>query len=225
MRKFGNILWGIAFIAIGLIWALNAVGITDISIFFKGWWTLFIIIPCGIGLLTEREKTGNLIGLAIGIALLLASHDVIYFGTLFRLIVPFILICIGLSIIFKDTINKKVHNQIRKLNKQELEERYATFSGENIDMTDEEFKGLSVNAIFGGIDLDIRNSKINGDQVINASAIFGGIDIDVPTNVNVKVKSTSIFGGVGNKIPKHKSEDMPTIYVNAFCLFGGVGIK
>ena len=50
MRKISKILWGIAFIFAGVIFALNAFGITDIEIFFDGWWTLFIIIPCLVGI-------------------------------------------------------------------------------------------------------------------------------------------------------------------------------
>ena len=225
MKRFSNVLWGIALVAVGTIWGLNATGITDIDIFFRGWWTLFIIVPCGIGLFSERDKTGNLIGIAIGIALLLASNDVIYFGTLFRLMIPAILICIGLSIIFKDLINKSVSSKIKELNKEGLAEYYATFSGQDIDMANEEFKGASLNAIFGGLELDLRQSIIKGDQVINASAIFGGIDISVPTDINVKVKSTSIFGGTSNRTLKNKGEDVPTIYLNGLCVFGGVEIK
>ena len=33
MKKFENILWGIAFIVVGLILAGNAIGITNIDIF------------------------------------------------------------------------------------------------------------------------------------------------------------------------------------------------
>ena len=71
MKKIGNILWGIVFIALGIIIALNTLGVAKINVFFDGWWTLFIIIPCFIGLFKEREKTGNIIGLLIGIVLLL----------------------------------------------------------------------------------------------------------------------------------------------------------
>ena len=74
MKKFGNLLWGLVFIIIGIIWGINSLGIASINIFFTGWWTLFIIIPCFIGLFREREKMGNLIGLLIGIVLLLCSR-------------------------------------------------------------------------------------------------------------------------------------------------------
>ena len=52
---------------------------------------------------------------------------------------------------------------------------------------------------------------------------FGGIDILVPENVNVKLNSSCIFGGVSNKASVY--ENAPTIYINGVCLFGGVDIK
>ena len=36
MKKFGNVLWGIVLIVIGLIIGGNALGITNINIFFDG---------------------------------------------------------------------------------------------------------------------------------------------------------------------------------------------
>ena len=70
MKKSSSIIWGLVLIVIGAIFALNAMDITDIDIFFDGWWTLFIIVPCAIGFFTEHDKMGNLIGLAIGVFLL-----------------------------------------------------------------------------------------------------------------------------------------------------------
>ena len=44
---------GICFYYSGVIFGLNALEITDINIFFDGWWTLFIIVPCFIGLFKD----------------------------------------------------------------------------------------------------------------------------------------------------------------------------
>ena len=118
MKKFGNVLWGIVLIVIGLIIGGNALGITNINIFFDGWWTLFIIIPCFIGLFKDNEKTGNLIGLLIGVALLLACQDILDFGLIWKLAFPAILVAIGLSIIFKDALGGKVSSEIKKLNEK-----------------------------------------------------------------------------------------------------------
>ncbi|MDD3303985.1 MAG: LiaF-related protein [Clostridia bacterium] len=225
MKKIGNALWGIIFIVIGLILALNAFGITDINIFFAGWWTLFIIIPCFIGLFKSNNKTGDIIGVLIGVTLLLAAQGILSFDIIRKLAIPAILLVIGLCILFGQLINKKVSEKVRELNKNDKNEYYATFGEQKVDLSNQEFLGATLNAVFGGVTYDIRNAIINKDEVINASAIFGGITIIVPSNVNVVVKSTPIFGGVSNKSLKNADANAKTVYVNGVCMFGGIDIK
>lgn len=225
MKNFGNILWGLVLISIGVIFGLNALEITDINLFFDGWWTLFIIIPCFIGLFKENEKTGNIIGFFIGIALLLCCQDILKFNLIWKLMFPGILVIIGLSLIFKDLINSKISNEMKKINQKGNIEYCATFSGQNVKFDNEEFNGTNLTAVFGGVKCDLRNAIINSDQVINAEAIFGGIEIYVPQNVKVKVKSTPIFGGVSDKTSSNKSNKLYTIYINSVAVFGGVEIK
>lgn len=117
-------------------------GFTNINIFFDGWWTLFIIIPSFIELIRSDGKIGSLIGLIIGTVLLLCCQGYLSFSIIGKLIFPFILVMIGLSLIFKDTINKKVSDKIRDLNanKGNLEEYCATFGGQQANFNGEEFK-------------------------------------------------------------------------------------
>lgn len=228
MKKFRNILWGIVFIAIGIVIGGKALGLIDFNLFFDGWWTLFIIIPCFIGLFTDDSKIGSLIGLLIGVALLLAAQKIIDFDLIWKLALPVILVIIGVSIIFKDTVGGKVSNEIKKLNANQPKgenEYCATFAGQDLNFAGEEFKGASLSAVFGGIKCDLRNAIINQDVVINASGIFGGVDILVPSNVKVKIKSSSAFGGVSNKSNTTPSENSPTIYINGSGIFGGVEVK
>ena len=227
MKKFGNALWGIVLIIIGLIIGGNALGITNINIFFEGWWTLFIIVPCFIGLFKENEKTGNLIGLLIGVALLLGCQNILDFDLIWKLAFPTILVIIGLSIVFKDILGGKVSSEIKKLNeKRDGENIYcATFAGQNINFDGEKFTGADLTAVFGGVKCDLRKAIIDSDVVINASSTFGGIEIYVPSNVKVKTKSTSIFGGIENKANTEENENSHTIYINGTALFGGVEIK
>ena len=226
MNNIKNILWGIILVIIGVIIGLNTIGITDIDIFFDGWWTLVIIVPCFIGLFTNKDKTGNIIGLLVGVILLLGMQNIIDFNLIWKLLLPSIIVIIGLSLIFKNTFNSKINNEIKKLNnKNTKDNEYCdTFSGQRIDFPNEEFKGATLNSVFGSITCDLREAKIKEDVVINASSVFGGIDIIVPDDVNIKIKSNSIFGGVNNK-KKNNEDKKYTIYVNASCLFGGVDIK
>ena len=127
MNKISNLLWGFVFIIIGVVFGLNALEITDINIFFDCWWTLFIIVPCFIGLFKDDDKSSNLIGLIIGLCLLLGCQDIIEFAIIWKLMIPAILVMIGLSFIFKDTLNSKVNKEIKKLNKNETKEYCACF--------------------------------------------------------------------------------------------------
>ena len=223
--RISNLLWGLFFIILGIILGLNALDITNINIFFDGWWTLFIIIPCFIDLFKEEDKTGNIIGLVIGILLLLASNNLIDFVFIFKLIVPFILVMIGLSFLFKDTIKTKVKKEIKKIGKKNDKEYCATFGGINVNLKDESFDGCSLTAVFGGVKCDLRDAIIKENVVINVSAIFGGVTVYVPDNVDIKINSTPIFGGVSDDRKTKNKDNKVTIYINATCMFGGCEIK
>ena len=226
MKNVKRIIIGLLIIAVGVLLILKRLNVIDnFSIFFEGWWTLFIIVPSILGLISDDDKVGSLIGLTIGVLLLLAARDIIDFDLIWKLIFPVILIYIGLSLVFKDTFKNKVKKEIQKINTDGKVEYTSTFSSQKINLAKEEFKGAEINAIFGGVDLDLRDAKIKEDTVIKATCVFGGFDLLLPEDVNVKVDSTSIFGGVEDKRKDTKEEAKHTVYVQATCIFGGVEIK
>lgn len=225
MNKTSNLLWGLLLVIVGIIFGLNALEITNINIFFDGWWTLFIIVPCLIDLFKEDDKTGNIIGLTIGIFLFLSCQDIVDFSIIWKLLIPFALVLVGLSLIFNDSLKGKIKKEIKKLNKNNDKEYCATFGNQNLDFDQEKFTGCSLNAIFGGVKCDLRNAIIKEDTVVNASAIFGGISILVPENVNIKITSTPLFGGVSDERKTKTNDNKVTLYINATCMFGGVSVK
>lgn len=226
MKKSSKILWGLALIIIGVIFALNATGLTNIDVFFDGWWTLFIIVPCAIGIFNEQDKMGNLIGVLIGVFLLLCCQDVLSFGMLWKMIVPAIVILIGIKLVFGGLFGNKANDMLKDMKNKGTDPKVgcATFSGQNLNYDGEVFEGAELTAVFGGIKCDLRKAIIEKDCAITVSAIFGGIDILLPENVNVKVNTTSVFGGVSDK-RKNSNGNSITIYISGTCLFGGVDIK
>lgn len=218
MKKISTVIVGIVFIIVGVIVGLNSFGITNINMFFDGWWTLFIIIPAINGLVTDEEKTGSIIWLIIGITLLLGCQDLISFDILWKLTLPVILVFIGLSIMF--------NNNGKKISKNTDDNEYcACFSGQTIKFDGKDFKGTKVNAIFGGITIDLTNAKVKDGAVIDATAVFGGVTILIPEDLKVEIKSTSVFGGVSDKTKNKEKKDKITLHVNGCSIFGGVDIK
>ncbi len=227
MKTWKTLLWGLLLIGVGVIVGLNALDIVKIDLFFDGWWTLFIIAPSVIGLVSDKQKTGPLIGLLIGLAFLLTAQDIVPFRYLWKLAFPAALVIGGLLLIFRNVFGAKVNDTIHKLNENlnGKEEYCAVFGGQDIRFAGQMFDGASMSAVFGGIQCDLRDAIISQDAVLNVSAIFGGVDIFVPSTVKVVVRSTPLFGGVSDKSPTCMDEAVPTLYVNATCMFGGVDIK
>lgn len=229
MKMVSNYIWGLFLILVGIILGLNSFGVTNINLFFDGWWTVFIIAPSLNGLIKGEDRTGALIGLIIGVFLLLSCQDVLDFKLFVKLFIPAILIIIGLSIFFKDKVKDVAVKKMEKINAKEIDMEHtytSTFSEEKINLDNEKLESCAINSIFGSVSLDLRNAIIDEDVVINNYVVFGGVTIKVPKDVNIVVKTTSIFGGVDNKTGRNKTkENVKTIYIKGTILFGGIDIK
>lgn len=229
MKDLSRILWGIVLVLLGIIWGLNATGVTNIDIFFDGWWTLFIIVPSAISLVNPKNngKVSSVICLVIGIFLLLGSLDVFDFDILWEILLPVIVVIIGLSLIFGNKAKTTVKEKIDNTDFSNVEVITATFGEQNINKAGEKFEKANLDAVFCSIKLDLRDADLKNETYIKASAIFAGITIFVPKDVEVKIKSTPIFGGVTNECLDEKTNKnaKKTIYVDGFALFGGIEIK
>lgn len=229
MKQLKPIIWGIAIIALGIIFGGNALGLFNLDIFFDGWWTLFIIIPSVVSLITDKDKIVSLGFIAVGIILLLAAQNVFSYDVAWKVILAIFLIAVGLSIIigslFHSKSDREIAEKINDLkNDKIMDSQMAIFSGSDRVYKDETFGGSNVSAVFGGVSLDLRNAKFEKDTVIKALAIFGGIDIKVPDNVIVKLKSGFIFGGISDDRKSAADKGKYTIYIDAAGAFGGVTI-
>ena len=230
MRQIKPIVWGVAIIALGIIFGGNALGLFNFDIFFEGWWTLFIIVPSLISLITEKDKLASLGFLAAGVILLLAAQNVFSYDVAWKIILAVALVIAGLTIILKSVLHNKNDEEVAKKVKdlgdgKTMDSQMAVFSGSDRVYKDEVFSGSNVMAVFGGVNLDLMNAKFEKDTVIKAFALFGGIDIIVPDDVKVKIKSGFVFGGFSDDRKNVTEKGKHTIYIDAAGGFGGVSIK
>lgn len=225
MKNVSNMIWGLVLVAAGVLFALNALGVTDVDVLFDGWWTLFIIVPCAAGLFTQRDKSGNLMGLLIGVLLLLCCQKVLEFSIFWKLVLPAIVVIIGLRLIFSGLFRKKEGGcTVTAVNADGSPTLgCAVFSGCEVNYGAKVFEGAKLVAVFGGVECDLRDAIIEKDCVIEVAAVFGGIDIWLPKNVTVQTNSISLFGGIDDMTKP--SSDGPTVYIKGACIFGGTDIK
>lgn len=230
MKQLKPIIWGIAIIALGIIFGGNALGLFNLDIFFDGWWTLFIIIPSIVSLITDKDKIASLGFIAIGIILLLAAQNVFSYDVAWKVILAIFLVIAGLTIVIKSIFHSKNDQEVAKKvaeaekDGKSMDSQFAVFSGTDRIYKDEVFNGSNVAAIFGGVKLDLRHAKFEKDTVIKAFTLFGGIDIIVPDDVKVKLKSGFIFGGLSDDRKNVSEKGKYTIYIDAAGGFGGITI-
>lgn len=213
MRNKSSKFWGLVLVVVGIMFLGNNSDWWNVNLFFRGWWTLFIIIPSIYGLFDNTDKTGSSISLIVGILLLLAAQDIISYGMIWKILFPIIIIIVGLSLICKTNLKRKM--------RENSKEYVAVFSGvdEKIKEVVSDFKAIS---IFGSVELDLRKAKIEKDLYIEAVTVFGGIDLKLPENVKVQTSGVPIFGGVENKCLDNKEGVVVTIHYT--CVFGGIDI-
>ena len=224
MKNIKNITWGVVFVLAGVLVVLNGFGVVDFKLFFDGWWTLLIIVPCLNGLLFDRDKLGNLTGLLLGVLLLLWRQNILPSKAIGLSIGGAILVCFGIRMIW-GSIRKKESGLKFKFNKKSKKSKSgcAVFAGCDLDFNGKVFDGADLVAVFGGVECDLRHAIIEKDCVIDAVAIFGGIDILLPPHVNVRTDAFSIFGGLDDLTTSDPNG--VTIYVNGVCIFGGIEIQ
>ncbi|GMQ60554.1 DUF5668 domain-containing protein [Vallitalea sediminicola] len=218
-------LLGILIIAVGIIILLGRLEIIDSDSIFGTYWPIILII---IGLVNLFDKYGSktlasvLIVAGVVFQLKELNLDILEGINIGQFILPAAVIIAGAWLI----IPKKKGNN-RKVYSDNIVENFCLFSGSDILNDSSDFQGGNLGTAFGGIDVDLRNANIIGDEpvIIDAFVAFGGIDIKVPMDWKVEVKGIPLFGGWGNKTKREEINTNKVLIVKCLILFGGLDIK
>jgi hypothetical protein len=100
------------------------------------------------------------------------------------------------------------------------------YSGRDFISTSKSFRGGSALTWYGGGTLDLRGATLDpAGAHLAVRAIFGGIRLVVPETWKIEQRMLAIFGGVGDaRDSEMVMESGPTLVLDGFALFGGVGI-
>lgn len=211
MKKANGVFIGLLFIVVGLLYACSALDLFDFTIFFPGWWTLFIIVPCIYALTRKNEdKTGPAIGLIIGICFLINAQDFNFHIDFFPMALAVLCFIIGWKMLVPQ--KKKEHKNV------EFEFTYDSSNpstAENVTSEAGTNSGSFSESVGGG-------SYSGGNGYINASALFGGKDIRVDNECFTGADINVIMGAVDLNLRNAIiSED---VYINVTAIMGGVDI-
>jgi hypothetical protein len=228
---------GLVLIIMGVIWLLNNLGFTQISLgkLITVYWPVILVI-WGVEVLVSgkrsKEKGRNVINglLLLGFGAALLGSNLEYFKLDFslawKIILPLVIILVGWNLL-KGTIKSSGGTH------------FAVMSG--IELKEEGWKLESGNflAFMGGIDMDITTAHIPEQELyLNLTAIMGGIDIRVPRDLTVECHGTAVLGGVdfldegsggifASKNCEHQGSTQPgkKLIIRGSVLMGGISVK
>lgn len=207
-----NTFFGLLLILAGLALLLDNLDIIPgLPGYLFHWANIFLVLSVFIGL--SGNPRGALTLLCLW-AFFTARH---YWEVDWSVVWPVLILVTGVSILLK----KK--SELVLGHRDQFDE-VNIFSGSKRIFTSQQFKGGKVTNIFGGGNLDLRQSKTD-EAVIEIITIFGGVEILVPESWNVSINATAIFGGFEDKRPRGVERNGPVLVIRGITLFGGGTVK
>ena len=209
---------GVLIVTVGVIALLIQLDLVDLNLgqLAADWWPLIVI---GVGLAAlvtvPRAWVGPTIIIAVGVLFLLQTLDLLDVN-LWEILWPVAIILVGLSLITSfgsrsnedDTINSTVF-----------------WWGSQRKTRSRQFKGGSLTAIMGGIEVDLREADIVDKAEIAIFALWGGVEVKVPPTWRVRVSGLPIMGGWDDKTTLPIVDGAPELIVHVTAIMGGAEIK
>ncbi|MBN2526242.1 MAG: hypothetical protein JXR76_07600 [Deltaproteobacteria bacterium] len=232
-KKGGGLFMGGAMMLFGTAFLLEHTGyLGDISA-----WQLWPGILIWGGFLKMVGKTrcggsivGGLVLLSLGGALLANNFGII--DLRWSVIWPALLILFGV-LIFIATIRTPGRRKNREsAEPTHLENTFDTnlvMGGREDEIHSKEFESGNISVIMGGLELDMRNAEIKGEEaVLSMRLIMGGVELWVPEHWEIISRVSPIMGGVENKTRRRVvSDDMPVkrLIIDGNIVMGGIELQ
>lgn len=210
---------GILFLACGIGYFGAAVDLWDFSIFFSGWWTLFLIIPGILSMLDEGIHFGNTFIVLLGVYFLGSANDWINFELSWPIIASLICIGIGLQLLLgKVFIKKTTHDG----SVEEHDIKTSVFLANRRQNYLGPVQHVKAEAVFGSQLLDLSHCDLQSCEGIHLEAVFGTIDIVVSEDVHYALTSENVFGNT--RIDNNQGGSIE-VRVTTSAVFGNINLR
>ena len=217
--------FGVTIVALGgilLLRNLEIIKFDSWNVFWGTVWAAGLVLAGLVTIVSSQRlltRAWGLLLMAAGVSVGLNAYGVIDVS-IWKLFWPVVLIAVGLMMVFSIGSANRKRAEESGTNDNE---KVAIFYGEESRVRGD-YTGGSLTAVFGGVDLDLRQAKIKDGTVIDVFTFCGGINISLPDDVIVENEVRGVLGGSDDKtVPKPSAKK--TIYLKGECVLGGLEIK
>ena len=217
--------FGVTIVALGgilLLRNLEIIKFDSWNVFWGTVWAAGLVLAGLVTIVSSQRlltRAWGLLLMAAGVSVGLNAYGIIDVS-IWKLFWPVVLIAVGLMMVF--SIGSANRKRAEKSGTDD-NEKVAIFYGEQSRVRGD-YTGGSLTAIFGGVDLDLRQANIKDGAIIDVFTFCGGININLPDDVIVKNEVRGVLGGSDDKTMS-KPSAKKTIYLKGECVLGGLEIK
>lgn len=216
-----QLVFGLIVIAIGVLFTLDNLGISDAGTYLR-FWPVGVIVIGLVKLWQSRGSSGGVAGflfILAGLWLLSDSLDIIHISI--RDVWPLVLVLVGASMVWRGT----QVGRARTTDNNAWLSAVAILGGVTRGNNAPAFRGGDLTAVMGGCEIDLRQASIDGEAVIDVFAMWGGIDIRVPEDWTVVGRVVPLLGGFEDKTRPPKSATAHKLVVRGLAIMGGIEVK
>jgi len=228
-NSYGGLVPGGIILAVGIIFLFDSLGYVRARHFLQFWPMILIFV--GVSKLARRDsRIWGVLLLLFGLFLQLNELGIGHFT--WNQFWPLLLIGAGGLAMWSALQARRMISGAPEESgdpRTTLDEN-TVFGGVQKRLNGREFRGGRLQAIFGGIEIDLRDADLaESEAVIYANAIFGGIELRVPETWFVAARGQGVFGGFSDSTryapPVDPDKPKKTLVVLGTALFGGVEIR
>jgi predicted membrane protein len=222
----GQVILGVLVIGLGLLFLLDNLNIFDFHRVVSFWPAMFILIGV-VKLLDTRSPNGILLGLVFtGLGVGLTLNRLGYLNFSWNTVLPVLAIGAGCVMVYRSLTGRRTIESAMKIDdgSDAIVEATAVLGGFERRVNCQSFRGGEVTAVMGGCELDLRNSSIDGEAVINVFVAMGGITLKVPADWTVILHGTPIMGGFDEKTIAPPNSNKRLI-IKGYAIMGGVEVR
>lgn len=231
-RAFGSrwfssqFLIGAAIVVIGAALLLDNLGLVESDDILRLWPAILVLVGLRdlfVASDGSRAMRGTLL-VAAGVLLLLNTFDVFDFSIIG--LWPLFLILFGVQMLVRSASRRsEADGEVADAGELSEFDDFAFLGGVKRSIRSAAFRGGSVSAFMGGVDIDLTKARMQGERaVINVFAMMGGIVLRVPEDWAVQSNVTALMGGVDDKT-RPPPEPAGVLVLEGSAIMGGIEIK
>jgi predicted membrane protein len=211
----GRLLLGLVLLGVGAVLLAGYAGLVDAGEVFSRWWPLVVVAAGLLKFVGHPRDVGGAVAVTgVGVVLLAWQLDLVG-----ALLLPLVLIGAGIVVLFRTP-----HAEAAQVRDPSLS-LLAIFGSRDTHVTAPRFEGGRAIAVFGSVDLDLRETTLPREgATLEVVAVFGEVEVVVPMGWAVEVTGPAVLGDLDDRTLGAPA-GAPVLNVRVSVLLGDVELR